>query len=160
MLILDALNFPSIIYDTGRPFRNSSSGIAFNYFLDLQSSWTQGILISENSHERPLSESNTWPHTTAFSTQCWMLHQTTSKTGTQAHQQTGYPRTLQNAPTRIALPIRGKNLTSTHQNVGTSPFQQEAYPSHWTNFTHRGRDQKQEELCPHSLEKETSNTVS
>ena len=53
----------------------------------------------------------------------------------------------------MALLIRGKRLSSTHQNSGTSPSHQEAYASHWTNLTTGGREQKQEELQPCSLGK-------
>ena len=49
--------------------------------------------------------------------------------------------------------MRGKRLSSTHQNAGTSPTHQVAYTSHWTTLTTRGREQKQEELQPCSLGK-------
>ena len=53
----------------------------------------------------------------------------------------------------MVLLIRGKRLSSTHQNAGTSPSDQEAYESHWTNITSWDREQKQEELRPCSLGK-------
>ena len=53
----------------------------------------------------------------------------------------------------MALLIRGKRLSSTHQNTGTSLSHHEAYTRHWTNLTTRGRQQKQEEQRPCSLRK-------
>ena len=53
----------------------------------------------------------------------------------------------------MALLIRGKRLSSTHQNTGTCPSHQEAYTSHWTSLTTEGREQKQEELQHCSLGK-------
>ena len=62
-------------------------------------------------------------------------------------------QTHQNTPPDTALLIRGKRLSSIHQNAGTSPSHQEAYTRHWTNPTTRDREQKQEELRPCSLGK-------
>ena len=53
----------------------------------------------------------------------------------------------------MALLIRGKKLSSTHQKPGTSTSHQEAYTSHWTNCITSGREQKQEELRPCGLGK-------
>ena len=87
-------------------------------------------------------------------------HQTTNKTGTQTHPSEHRlskvilsSQTPQNTPPDMALLIRGKILSSNHQNAGTSPSHQEAYTRHWTNPTTRGREQKQKELQPCSLGK-------
>ena len=53
----------------------------------------------------------------------------------------------------MALLIRGKRLSFTYQNAGTSSSHQEAYASHWTDLTTGGREEKQEELQPCSLGK-------
>ena len=45
-------------------------------------------------------------------------------------------QTPQNTPPDMALPIREKRLSSTHQKTGTSPSNQEAYRSYWTNFNY------------------------
>ena len=88
-------------------------------------------------------------------------HQTTNKTGTQTHPLTHRlpkvilsSKTPQNTPPDTALLIRGKRLSTTHQNTGTSPSViQEAYTSHCTNLTIGGREQKPEELQSSSLGK-------
>ena len=48
-------------------------------------------------------------------------------------------QTCQNTPVDTVLPIRRKKLSSTHWKTNTSPSFQEAYTSHWTNFTHQGQ---------------------
>ena len=62
-------------------------------------------------------------------------------------------QTPQKTPPDTDLLIRGKRLSSTHQNAGTSPSHQEAYTRHWTNPTSGSRKQKREELQPCSLGK-------
>ena len=72
-----------------------------------------------------------------------------SKTGTQH-----YPlaerlpkiilgsQTPQNTPQDSALPTRKTRYTSTQQNTGTTPLQQETYTTHWTNLTPWGQTPK------------------
>ena len=63
--------------------------------------------------------------------------QTTSKTGTQPRPLAERlqkvilsSQTPQNTPLDAALPTRKTRSSPTHQNIGTSPFHQEAYRSH------------------------------
>ena len=71
------------------------------------------------------------------------LCQTTSKTGKQpdslAESQPKIiisSQTPQNTPPDAVLPTRKTRSSLMHQNKGTSPLHQEAYTTHWTNFSH------------------------
>ena len=93
--------------------------------------------------------------------------QTTSKKGTQPHPSADRipkvilrSQTPQNTPPDVALPIRGKRLSSTHQSTGTSPSHQEAYTSPWTKLTHQGEDNRNNgNYDTAACKKETINTV-
>ena len=94
--------------------------------------------------------------------------QTTSKTGTQPHPSSDrLPKVILSSQTPpntqhdMALPIRGTRLSSTHQSTSTSPSNQEAYTSPWTNLTHQGADTiNKRNYDPAACGKETTNTVS
>ena len=68
--------------------------------------------------------------------------QTTSNTGTQPHPLGERlskiilsSQTLQNRPPDAVLPTRKTRSNLTHQNTGNSRLHQEAYTTHWNNFT-------------------------
>ena len=89
------------------------------------------------------------------------LRQTASKTGTQPHPLAERlpkiiikPQTPQSTPPDVALPTRKTRSSLINQNTGTSTLHQEAYTTHWTNLSHWGRHQKQQELQTGSLQKE------
>ena len=72
--------------------------------------------------------------------------QTTSKTGTQSHPSADRlhkvvlnSQTPQKTPPDMALAIRRTRYSSTHQNAGTSPSHQEAYPRTRTKCTYWGQ---------------------
>ena len=77
------------------------------------------------------------------------LCQTTSKTGTQFHPLAERlpkiiirSQTPQNTTLNAVLPTRKTRSSLIHQNTGTSPLHQEAYTTHWTNFSHWGQTPK------------------
>ena len=53
----------------------------------------------------------------------------------------------------MALSVKGKRLSSTHQSRGTSPNHQETYTDSEPTHSPGVRQQKQEELWPYSLQK-------
>ena len=111
----------------------------------LETSWSQGVLISGNSHK----DLHLYPRlgTTHLlaSPRAGCLTQTTSKTGIQT--QSLADRLPTDTPEHNHLtqpcPSAGrKNSTSSHQDAGTRPSQQEADTSHWTNHAHQGQRPK------------------
>ena len=67
----------------------------------------------------------------------------------------------QNASLDTDLPTRKTRSSPTHQNTGTSPLDQEAYTTNWTNLTHWGQTPKRKgttNLQP--AERRPPNTVS
>ena len=87
-------------------------------------------------------------------------HETTSKTGSRTHPSADRlpkvvisPETPQNTRPEVALPIRGKRSSSTHQNTGTSPPTKKPTQVIGPTSPTGGRQQKQEGLPPSSLQK-------
>ena len=94
---------------------------------------------SPSQHQDPASLND--EQATVLDTPC----QTTSKTGTEPHPLAERlpkiiirPQTPQNTPPDVVLPTR----RTRHQNRVTSPLQQEAYTTHWTNLSHWGQTTK------------------
>ena len=77
------------------------------------------------------------------------LCQTTRKTGTQPHPLAERlpkiiirSQTPKNTPPDGVLPTRKTRFSLIHKNTGTSPLDQEAYTTHWTNLSHWGQTPK------------------
>ena len=51
-------------------------------------------------------------------------------------------QTPQNTPLDVGLPTRNTRSRLIHKNTGTSTPHQEAYRTHWTNFSHWGQKRK------------------
>ena len=95
---------------------------------------------SPSQHQDPASLND--QQATVLDTLC----QTISKTGTQPHPLAERlpkiiirPQTPQNTPQDVDVPTRKTRSNFIHQNTGTSPLHQEAYTTHRTNLTHRGK---------------------
>ena len=111
----------------------------------LENSWSQGVLISGNSHKDLHLDPRLGTTPLLASPRAECLTQTTSKTRIQTQS------LLDRLPTDILehnhltqpCPSEGKkNSTSSHQDASTSPSQQEADTSHWTNHGHQGQRTK------------------
>ena len=104
--------------------------------LDSQRTYDLRVLIGESSHEG--FHPNPRPGTTqlpAAPSVRWFSE--TRQEYRPNHQQTDCPETPQN--TSHTLPIRGKILISTNQNIGTSVSQHKAYIIHWAKLPHWGQ---------------------
>ena len=127
-----------------------------------------------NIKQHTLSERYTSQHQDPAPTNCQQApvmdtsHQTTSKTGTETNSSADRlpkvvlsSQTPQNTLPDVALPFRGKRLSSTYQSAGTSPSHQEAYRSPRINLTHQEADNSSKRnYDPAACGKETINPVS
>ena len=106
----------------------------------------QTVKISQRSPSQPQDPA---PHNDQQATVQDTLCQTNRKTGTQLHRLAERLTKIiimsqkpQNTPPDVDLPTRKTRSSLIQQSTGTSPLHQEAYTTHWTNFSHWGQTPK------------------